>query len=92
MVGATQIASYASEDRKSLAPWFQPKMTRDEAELLLAGKPEGTFLLRASQGNPGSFTLNVSGGDKIFNFLVKNSSGKKSSVRRSWHFFGGGLG
>lgn len=56
--------------------WFVPAMPREEAETLLAGKPEGTFLVRASQGNPGSYTLNVAGEGKTYNFLIKCNDGR----------------
>ncbi|KAL8558039.1 hypothetical protein ACOMHN_022932 [Nucella lapillus] len=47
-----------NEESLKKQPWFWPYTTRDEAERRLAGKPDGTFLIRECSV-PGDFTLTV---------------------------------
>jgi hypothetical protein len=39
--------------------WYYGRITRADAERLLANKPEGGFLIRISESSPGDFSLSV---------------------------------
>lgn len=39
--------------------WYYGRITRADAEKLLANKPEGGFLIRISESSPGDFSLSV---------------------------------
>ena len=77
IVATDIVINQGEEDGDFMAAkWFSPSLTREAAETLLAQQPPGTFLVRASQGKPGSFGLCIKGEDKVFHFLVNHNGSK----------------
>ncbi|KAI1298416.1 Protein E(sev)2B [Halotydeus destructor] len=57
--------------------WYYGRITRADAEKLLANKHEGAFLIRVSESSPGDFSLSVKCGDGVQHFKVlRDTSGK----------------
>lgn len=56
-------------------PSFYGKMTREQAESLLLGQPDGIFLLRESHNYPGNYTLSVAYQGKVEHYLIHNKNG-----------------
>ena len=59
----------------SLYSWHHGAITRDEAENLLRGKPDGVFLVRDSVHFHGDYTLSLSCDSRIdhYRILTKNN-------------------
>lgn len=57
--------------------WYYGRITRADAEKLLANKPEGAFVVRVSESSPGDFSLSVKCGDGVQHFKVlRDAQGK----------------
>lgn len=57
--------------------WYYGRITRADAEKLLANKHEGAFLIRVSESSPGDFSLSVKCADGVQHFKVlRDQSGK----------------
>lgn len=50
--------------------WYYGRITRADAERLLANKHEGAFVVRVSESSPGDFSLSVKCGDGVQHFKV----------------------
>eukprot|EP00039_Didymoeca_costata_P002030 m.57088 g.57088 ORF g.57088 m.57088 type:complete len:231 (-) comp11079_c0_seq1:7-699(-) len=59
------------EEDLSIFPWFSGVLSREKAELLLSTADEGTFLVRESAANPGSFTITVRIPDGIKHIFIR---------------------
>ncbi|KAI2804907.1 hypothetical protein RDWZM_008181 [Blomia tropicalis] len=57
--------------------WYYGRITRADAEKLLANKHEGAFLIRVSESSPGDFSLSVKCVDGVQHFKVlRDQTGK----------------
>ena len=50
--------------------WYYGRITRADAEKLLANKHEGAFVVRVSESSPGDFSLSVKCQDGVQHFKV----------------------
>lgn len=57
--------------------WYYGRITRADAEKLLANKPEGGFLIRISESSPGDFSLSVKCPDGVQHFKVLRDASSK---------------
>ena len=53
-------------------PFFFGKISRVEADQLLAGGPDGKYLIRVSTSAPGDNVLSVHSGGSCFHFQIKS--------------------
>ena len=51
--------------------WFHSSLTREQAEFLLKGCADGTYLMRESTHYPGDFTLCLKSEAKVENYHIK---------------------
>ena len=57
--------------------WYYGRITRADAEKLLANKHEGAFVVRVSESSPGDFSLSVKCLDGVQHFKVlRDAQGK----------------
>ncbi|KAK5982267.1 NCK (Non-Catalytic region of tyrosine Kinase) adaptor protein family [Trichostrongylus colubriformis] len=57
-------------------PWFFGRISRDEADRLLANGREGEFLVRDSESNPGDLSISMRGVERNKHFKVQNIGGQ----------------
>jgi len=58
----------------SYRSWFYGFLTRSETDLLLRDQPEGTFLIRFSSSQPGSFALGFAASGNTAHILIKSEN------------------
>ncbi len=64
--------------------WYYGRITRADAEKLLANKHEGAFVVRVSESSPGDFSLSVKCGDGVQHFKVLRDAQGKKSFRKTF--------
>ena len=71
-------------------PWFHGRITRQEAEDLLqqAGKRDGTYLLRESTAQNGSYALSLCQNRKIIHYHIQRHTDGKVGIEDGPRFFG----
>ncbi|VDM75962.1 unnamed protein product [Strongylus vulgaris] len=57
-------------------PWFFGRISRDEADRLLANGREGEFLVRDSESNPGDLSISMRGVERNKHFKVQTIGGQ----------------
>lgn len=57
-------------------PWFFGRISRDEADRLLASGREGEFLVRDSESNPGDLSISMRGVERNKHFKVQTIGGQ----------------
>ncbi|KAF7233519.1 hypothetical protein EG68_09333 [Paragonimus skrjabini miyazakii] len=57
-------------------PWYHPLLTRSEAEALLAGEPEGSFLVRNSETCLNNYSLTIRHKTFLHMKISRNSNGQ----------------
>ena len=62
--------------------WYYGRITRADAEKLLANKHEGAFVVRVSESSPGDFSLSVKCQDGVQHFKVlRDAQGNNQRIR-----------
>ncbi|EYB87424.1 hypothetical protein Y032_0263g597 [Ancylostoma ceylanicum] len=73
VVSAGNSSGGAMMDRE---PWFFGRISRDEADRLLANGREGEFLVRDSESNPGDLSISMRGVERNKHFKVQTIGGQ----------------
>ncbi|ETN84925.1 hypothetical protein RB195_021251 [Necator americanus] len=73
VVSASNSSGGGMMDRE---PWFFGRISRDEADRLLANGREGEFLVRDSESNPGDLSISMRGVERNKHFKVQTIGGQ----------------
>ncbi|CAJ0610263.1 unnamed protein product [Cylicocyclus nassatus] len=73
VVGAGNSCAGVGMERE---PWFFGRISRDEADRLLANGREGEFLVRDSESNPGDLSISMRGVERNKHFKVQTIGGQ----------------
>ena len=65
-------------------PHFHGKISRVEADQVLAGGPDGKYLMRVSTSAPGDYVLSMSSGGASFHFQIKSQGEVCSPLESSF--------